>query len=139
PNSSLAHFMSGLSLLFAALVFLGHAALWVAYFNRVHGLGLSEFKVRLLSGLGHVVFGLLPPAVFLAANRFGWFRPEQLFVVSGGSTTWLYLLPWAAAGVGAIALWSIRLVRQRKASLRHQTRTTLVDVAQRLRAPLVCN
>lgn len=121
------------TILLASLVLLGHAALWVGYFNRVHGIGLAEKRVRLLSAMGHVVFGIFPLVGLWLAQHFALFSPAWLLHAGDSREAWLYTAPWWILGIAAIVLWIVRQLRRlHSQNFVLSSRTSVIDIARRL-------
>ena len=117
------------SLVLLALV--GHAALWVAFFNRTHSTAMPRWLLRLVTVLAFACAVLIPPAFAL------WF-------ILGGSSlqgrqwlvlAWLgvlYLALCWIAGLATILRWIGRRVFDRPPSVLRACRTRLIDLVSRM-------
>jgi predicted MPP superfamily phosphohydrolase len=124
--------MSVLSITLLTLALFGQAALWVGYFNRVHGIGLPETLVRILSSIGHVVFGVVPLTAFGFALRDGWLPPEKLSSLGHDFSDWIYLAPWWGIALVVAGVWVARRVGRGDSARMMANDSHVVDIARHL-------
>lgn len=116
-----------------ALTLLGHAAIWVAYVNRVHSFGASRRTIKFFSIFGHALLVFLPPLALGLWINSALPLTDWLSQAAQSWPLWLYLVPCWLAALAIIPLWLRRYWLAPKLPAILSNRTQVVDVAARLR------
>ncbi len=100
-------------ILLAALGFLGHFALWVAIFNRIHATGVSCRTIKTLEKFIAAIIVIIPT---LFAIRM-WLEGFRIYDHFNDATFWTplgYLIPCWLAGIAVPPLWLWRKLTTQK-------------------------
>jgi len=124
--------MAAFTIALVLLAFLGHAALWVGFVNRIHATGASRSVVKLFSTSGHLLLAGLP----IAAAGIWWNSDQSLRAwlteAAQCPAIWFYLeLCWLIAVV-TIVLWIHRNLLTATPQAVLSRRTTTLDIAAEL-------
>ena len=113
---------------------LGHLIIWVGLANRLHSCSVPQWFNKLGSYVCHLSLVFLPLAI--AVYELSGDEPTQStnpMFARAGLPSLYYVYCWAAAGI-YLSWWLVWRLTTRTTPLQLVTRTTVIDVAERLGA-----
>jgi predicted MPP superfamily phosphohydrolase len=124
--------MSWLVVPFALLALVGHAALWIGLFNRLHATALPCRAINLLEKPILVIVPAIPVMYVLRYVTHSGVSFLSGIAFEAGGLALAYAMLCTAIAIGFVPLWLWRQLTQRQPAALLSNDTTTIDIAQRL-------